>query len=61
MLLYKNRAIYQFRCGEPITNCIFIFIWYQYDIENLYHYNMNFYIALRYHYNIFMIFERDIV
>ena len=30
-----------------IINRIFIFIWYQYDIENCYHYNMKFYIVLR--------------
>ena len=30
-----------------IINSIFIFIWYQYDIGNWYHYEMKFYIALR--------------
>ena len=40
---------------------IFAFIWYQYDIENLYHYSMKFYIALRYRYNIIMMLEKDIM
>ena len=41
-----------------IINHIFIFIWYPYDIENWYHYNMKFYIALRYRYNIIMMLEK---
>ena len=44
-----------------IINHIFIFTWYQYDIENWYHYNMKFYIALRYRYNIIMMLEKDII
>ena len=44
-----------------IINPALIFIWYQYDIENWYHYNMQFYIALRYHYNIIMMLEKDII
>ena len=31
-----------------IINRIFIITWYQYDIEDWYHYKMKFYIALRY-------------
>ena len=49
-----------------IINRIFIFIWYQYDIENCYHYNKKFYmvlprmlkslsLVLRYRYNIMML------
>ena len=44
-----------------IINRIFIFIWYKYDIENWYHYNMKFYIALRYRYNIIMMLEKEII
>ena len=44
-----------------IINRIFIFIWYQYDIENSYHYNMKFYIVLRYRYNIIMMLEKGII
>ena len=49
----KNTFFTEFR--------IFIFIWYQYDIENWYHYNMKFYIVLRYRYNIVMMLEKDII
>ena len=38
-----------------------VFIWYQYDIKNWYHYNMKFYIALRYRYNTIMILEKNII
>ena len=44
-----------------IISHIFIFIWYQYDIENWYHNNMKFYIVLRYRYNIVMMLEKDII
>ena len=36
-------------------------MWYQYDIQNWYHYNMKFYIALRYRYNIIMMLEKGII
>ena len=35
-----------------IINRIFIFMGYQYDIENWYRYNVKFYIVLRDRYNI---------
>ena len=49
--------------NEVFTNInrIFVFLWYQYDIRNWYHYNMKFYIALRYRYNIIMMLEKDII
>ena len=43
-----------------IINRICIFIWYQYDVENWYHYKMKFYVVLRYRYNIVML-EKDII
>ena len=43
-----------------IINRIFVFVWYQYGIRNWYQYNMKFYIALRYLYNIIML-EKDII
>ena len=42
-------------------NNIFIFILYQYDIENRYLYNLEFYIALRYRYSIIMMLEKDTI
>ena len=42
-----------------IINRIFIFIWYQCNIENWFHYNIKFYIVLRYRYNIVTL-EKDI-
>ena len=49
-------------CYHKVYQSILIFnIWYQYDIENWHHYNMKFYTAPRYCYNIIMMLDKDII